>query len=198
MPLPDRREDVLSIAAEVFAQKGVASTTMRDLGQATKMHPGSLYHYFESKNVLVHTILERLINDLADRMSALNVDDLEPLPAMRAMIEGVLRLIDDHPHATVMFQEDRRYLRDQGLVRGSDPRANIVREQWLRTLNRGIEAGVFRSDIDQQVIYRAIRDTLWATVRWPNRGSFTTAEFADTMTALLLTGVLADTTNERK
>lgn len=191
MPLPDRREDVLNIAAEVFARKGIASTTMRDLGQAARLHPGSLYHYFESKNMLVHTILERLINDLADRLNALHVHQLAPLTAMRAMIAEVLRIIADHPHATVMFQDDRRYLRDQGLMQPSDPRADAVRALWLQTLHRGIESGVFRQDIDQQVIYRTIRDALWATVRWPNRDSFSTEEFADVMTALLLTGVLA-------
>ena len=52
-----RRDEILSIAAEQFAERGVASTTVRDIGSAAGILSGSLYHHFESKEQMVAELL---------------------------------------------------------------------------------------------------------------------------------------------
>ena len=47
---------------------------------------------------------------------------------------------------------------------------------WVDVLTEGIEQGVFRPDIDVDLVYRFIRDTTWVSVRWYQPGGALTAE----------------------
>jgi AcrR family transcriptional regulator len=53
----DRRELIVSRAAEMFARKGTRSTTVREIANAVGMLSGSPYHYFDSKDTIVEEIL---------------------------------------------------------------------------------------------------------------------------------------------
>src|SRR3546814_3574040 len=61
---PDRREKILESSAELFARKGVATTTVREIGDAAGVFSGSLYHYFKSKNAIVAELMRGFITDI--------------------------------------------------------------------------------------------------------------------------------------
>jgi TetR/AcrR family transcriptional regulator, cholesterol catabolism regulator len=65
-----------------------------------------------------------------------------------------------------------------------------VQKTWLDVINAGVESGVFRSDIDPQILYRILRDVVWQSVRWyrPTAGH-TLRQLADDCTSLLLDGM---------
>ena len=44
-----RREELLAIAASLFAERGFKNTTVRDIADAAGILSGSLYHHFDSK-----------------------------------------------------------------------------------------------------------------------------------------------------
>jgi hypothetical protein len=44
--------------------------------------------------------------------------------------------------------------------------ARTVRSAWMKVLEEGAAAGVFRSDVPVKVIYPLLRDGLWLTARW--------------------------------
>src|SRR5829696_4470142 len=44
-----RRSDILDAAAAVFAERGYFNTSMKDIADRLGMQPGSLYHYYPSK-----------------------------------------------------------------------------------------------------------------------------------------------------
>ena len=47
---------VLEAAAGLFAQRGYAATSMRDIAQAAAMLPGSLYYHFAAKEDLLAAV----------------------------------------------------------------------------------------------------------------------------------------------
>jgi TetR/AcrR family transcriptional regulator, cholesterol catabolism regulator len=51
-----RRLDIIRAAARLFAARGYAGTSMRDIAAAVGMLPGSLYYHFPSKEVLIEQI----------------------------------------------------------------------------------------------------------------------------------------------
>jgi TetR/AcrR family transcriptional regulator, cholesterol catabolism regulator len=53
-----RREQLLDAALEVFVSKGIDRATVKDIAQAAGVTPGLLYHYFDSKDTLLATLLE--------------------------------------------------------------------------------------------------------------------------------------------
>jgi TetR/AcrR family transcriptional regulator len=51
-----RREDILKAASEVFSEKGFSGATMESIGKRAELSPGTIYHYFESKDNLYASI----------------------------------------------------------------------------------------------------------------------------------------------
>lgn len=65
------RKELLSKCFDLFAQKGYASITMRQIAQGLGVSTGTLYHYFPSKEALFYQLVEELtqqdiINFLAE------------------------------------------------------------------------------------------------------------------------------------
>jgi AcrR family transcriptional regulator len=55
----ERKLQILDTALTVFAEKGFANTTIKDIARAAGMSDGLLYHYFTSKEKLLETAVER-------------------------------------------------------------------------------------------------------------------------------------------
>jgi AcrR family transcriptional regulator len=54
----DRREQILEAALRVFARKGFARSTNKDIATEAGITPGLIYHYFESKEALLQAVIE--------------------------------------------------------------------------------------------------------------------------------------------
>lgn len=53
-----RREQLLEVAAHLFADQGVDGTSTKDLARAAGVSPALLYHYFPSKEELMLAVVE--------------------------------------------------------------------------------------------------------------------------------------------
>jgi AcrR family transcriptional regulator len=179
----------MALAAGLFATKGIAATTVRDIGEAAGVFSGSLYHYFPSKDAIVSEILGRYMDDIHHRFAGVAERSPSPEATVRGLVRETLEIIDEHPHPTAMYQNDRQYLRDHGLLEPVDSASRAVRNFWMVALRAGVADGSFRDDIPPELFYRSVRDTLWATTHWPNRGRYSTAEFADLLAGLFFDGL---------
>jgi hypothetical protein len=66
------------------------------------------------------------------------------------------------------------------------------RQVWLTQLQEGMESGDLKSDLDLELAYRFIRDTVWVAVRWYRPGGELPArKVADQYLSILLDGIAA-------
>ena len=184
----DRRDEIMRLAAELFATKGIAPTTVRDIGERAGVFSGSLYHFFRSKNAIVAEILSGFMADIDQRFRRVVETSTSARETVRGLIRQTLAVIEEHPHPTAIYQQNRQYLRDNGLLDVVDAPSRTVRDYWLTALAAGVADGSFRSDIPAEVFYRTVRDTLWASMHWPGRDDYTTDEFTDLLVALFFGG----------
>ncbi len=185
---PDRRAQILSTSAELFATKGIAATTVRDIGETAGVFSGSLYHYFKSKNAIASEILRLFMDDIMRRFNEVGQRTDTPAETVHGLILETLLVIEEHPYPTAIYQNDRQYLRDNGLLDPIDSASRAVRAHWLVAIRAGADAGTFRSDVPPEIFYRTVRDTLWSTNHWPDREGHSATAFADMMTSLFFTG----------
>jgi AcrR family transcriptional regulator len=54
------RERVLGAAAETFARRGLAGTSVRDIAKQARIRVSTLYHYFPSKEALYEEVQQRV------------------------------------------------------------------------------------------------------------------------------------------
>jgi len=188
-----RRDELLSIAADLFARRGFKNTTVRDIAEAAGILSGSLYHHFDSKESMVDEILSSFQAGLFARYDEIVASDLDP----RAKFEAVIRVSFDaihHHHAEVaIYQNDAGFLSSFDRFAYLDDRNAQLHEIWSGLLEDGVASGAFRPDLDVEVVYRFIRDTVWVAVRWYRPGAALSAdEVAQQYLAILLDGISAD------
>ena len=162
----DRRQELMATAGRVFAQKGVGNTTMRDIADEAGILSGSLYHHFRSKDTLLEGVLRRGLDDLTVRYEAVRDADLDPWVAVIELISVGLQFVVDEHDVTAIVQNDYTYLHDvEGFAFVEDYSARH-RRIWRDVLQRGVEAGEFRADIDLDVAYRSMMGSIVSVVRW--------------------------------
>jgi AcrR family transcriptional regulator len=93
----DTRHRIEDRAIRLFAEKGVAETSVRDIARAVDISEGALYRHFESKEDLVWKVFERHYVEFAARLSALAAAEHTTRARLAAMIRGFCEAHDENP-----------------------------------------------------------------------------------------------------
>lgn len=190
VPANSRRDELLSIAAALFAVKGFKNTTVRDIADAAGILSGSLYHHFDSKESMVDEILKTFQEELFGQYDEILGSDLDPLAKLEQAVLVSFLAIDRHRDEVAIFQNEAAYLLTFERFAYLADRNRQSREVWLTLLRGGIDAGVLRSDLDLELTYRFIRDTVWVAVSWYRPGGRRThTEIARQYLSILLEGI---------
>ncbi len=186
----DRRRAILDGAAALFARKGVAATTVREIGIEVGILSGSLYHHFESKEAMVDEIISSFFDELRARYKQVLASDADARTRLHEMVLASLEVGQAHSHAIGIYQNDVNYLSQLDRFAYLGNNAREVQASWLAIIKSGIAEGVFRDDIDPKIAYNLIRDAIWLSVRWfkPTR-DYSTARLAEHCTSLFLDGL---------
>ncbi|MEB3063788.1 MULTISPECIES: TetR family transcriptional regulator KstR2 [Mycolicibacter] len=171
-----RRDELLNLAAEMIAERGLHATTVRDIADAAGILSGSLYHHFASKEAMVDEVLRDFLDWLFDRYQQIIDSHANPLDRLTGLFLASFDAIE-HRHAqVVIYQDEAKRLSDQERFSYVDERNRQQRKMWLDVLQQGVAEGYFRPDLDVDLVYRFIRDTTWVSVRWYRPGGTLTAE----------------------
>ena len=171
-----RREELLELAAGMFAERGLRATTVRDIADAAGILSGSLYHHFKSKEEMVDEVLRTFLDWLFDRYQHIIDTEPNPLARLRGLFLASFDAIEYHHAEVVIYQDEAKRLSGQPRFGYIDDLNRRQRKMWVDLLKQGIEQGYFPADIDVDLVYRFIRDTTWVSVRWYQPGGPLTAE----------------------
>ncbi|RVU28087.1 TetR/AcrR family transcriptional regulator [Streptomyces antnestii] len=161
-----RRGELLGIAAELFATRGYAETTVRDIADEAGILSGSLYHHFSSKEEMLDEILRDFLGPLLERFIAIEKEGENPEQILDELIRHSFAAIDASPVAVALYQNESTMLNRQSGFEYVAEIGKKIEKIWLQVLKAGQKSGVFRSDVDVNLSYRFIRDAIWSTVRW--------------------------------
>jgi AcrR family transcriptional regulator len=140
------RARLLEVAQAVFAETGL-DLEVNDIASRAQLGVGTLYRHFGNREDLLRAIMIRTVEDAHAQISqsiAPYVDD--PRAALQALVSAGLRVQQQYrPLFSVML--------DQRLTKLFDPaHREALRAQALDPargiIERGIQAGVFREDLD--------------------------------------------------
>ncbi len=187
---PTRREELLALAAGLFAQKGFRNTTVRDIADAAGILSGSLYHHFDSKESMVDEILRTFQDELFGQYDAILRSDDDARSKLERAVEVSFAAIDQHPHEVAIFQNEAAHLGDFERFAYLAERNAQSRSVWITLLREGVASGALRGDLDVELTYRFIRDTVWVAVGWYRPGGKLTHDvIARQYLTILLDGI---------
>jgi AcrR family transcriptional regulator len=185
----ERREQILNSAGELFATKGVAATTVREIGNAVGLLSGSLYHYFDSKDAMVEQLVSDFLQDLTAAYPKVRAENDDPRTSLAGLIRASFHLVAKHPYACHIYQHDFNYLRTLPRYALLDEMAKDGERSWLDLLNEGATQGQFRREVEPIVFYRFCRDAIFLSVRWYRPGGRRTIDdLADSFITVVMEG----------
>lgn len=188
-----RREELLGLAATMFAERGLRATTVRDIADAAGILSGSLYHHFSSKEEMVDEVLRGFLDWLFDRYQQVIDTEPNPLARFKGLFMASFDAIENHHAEVVIYQDEAKRLSGQPRFGYVDELNRRQRKMWVEVLTEGIAQGYFRPDVDVDLVYRFIRDTTWVSVRWYQPGGPLTAEQVGRQyLSIVLGGITAD------
>ncbi len=187
-----RRDELLEIAAELFATKGFKNTTVRDIADAAGILSGSLYHHFDSKESMVDEILSSFQDELFGKYTEILAGTADPRAKLEATVRVSFEAIDKRRNEVAIFQNEAAFLGTFDRFSYLAERNRQSRDVWLTLLDEGVRSGALRRDLDVELVYRFIRDTVWVAVRWYRPGAkLTYHDVADQYLTILLDGITA-------
>jgi AcrR family transcriptional regulator len=155
------RARLLAVAQAVFAEAGL-DLEVDDIASRAQLGVGTLYRHFGTREDLLRAIVTRTVEDAMEQIrSAIQPHADDPRATLQALVVTGRRVQQQYRSLLAV-------LRDPRLTKLFDPaQRDAWREQVLDiadvVIARGIQAGVFREDLD--------RDLAAATII----GSFTSA-----------------------
>lgn len=95
-----KRDKILTAAAGVFAQRGVAGASMAEVAKACGISKGNIYHYYDSKLAILFDILDSYLCRLRDRVIAVQLDANNVQTALETLCIEILDSYQgmDHEH----------------------------------------------------------------------------------------------------
>jgi AcrR family transcriptional regulator len=136
-----RRAEILAAAAQVFAQKGYAGATTREIAEAADVAEGTLYNYFGGKREILLAIAGE--SEAPMELALLEVVGMEERPAMVAMFEKALDISDTQlPFLRTLLSE--AWVDDTLLQEFVIARLERVQQRLQAYVTAHIAAGTFR------------------------------------------------------
>lgn len=147
-----RREEIINAAEKIFFEKGLAQATMDEIAEAAELSKGTLYLYYKSKEDLYLAVAMKGNEILYQMFSEVLASGEPPIQMIANLGEAYYEY----------FKNNRNYFRMFYFFENSQVQSQVSPEMmdlcqegdrrvWdlvISILQRGIDAGVLRKDID--------------------------------------------------
>ena len=138
-----RRQAIIDTSARIFAQRGYHATGITELCVANDLGKGALYHYIGSKEALLASIHDRVMDEVmlgADRVAAAGGSPSQQLAMLGSEL---LDVIHRYPHHVWVFLHEFPALTGERAAQFRERRRDYERRVEA-VLQAGVASGEFR------------------------------------------------------
>ena len=138
----DRQSEIIRVAVELAADKGVDSVTTQDMADAMQLTQGAIFRHFATKDDIWVAVMQWIRDRLMKVLDKAAADATDPLNAIERMFFAHITFISKHPAIPrLMFSEllhkKNSKLRQliQGIISGYEAKiAGLLEEAKSRSL----------------------------------------------------------------
>lgn len=143
-PAEERKNEILDVAEQLFAEKGFDNASTNDIINRIGIARGTLYHHFGSKEEILDALVDRMAREGLARARGIIAD--KSLPLLERLSGAVIALGIDSGAGTEVLEQIHKpqnallhQKMQESMVRGVVP---LISE----LIKEGNEAGIFKSD----------------------------------------------------
>jgi AcrR family transcriptional regulator len=161
------RERIVKAAADLFMERGFGGTTVREIGERAGVGQSSLYHHARSKGQLLAELHAKHVQDISGRLEAIIESQDSPAAQLREVVKALLAMVHTHKAVVTVYLRESYALSDEardGVAVARKKNDTIIE----RIIQRGIDSGEFRKDLDVTLTRRAILGMCNWAYQWFN------------------------------
>lgn len=168
---PHRRDEILTAATRLFADKGYHATGMDDIGAAAGITGPAIYRHFKSKEDILETLMIERSTAVVARADEIVSEAATPETALEGLVRLYVEAVLDNPAMGSIGVLERRTLRPE--IRAVVERAERhYFEDWVHALAQvrpdlsdaetrvivqavtglGLMGGTYRSGLDRELL----------------------------------------------
>ena len=148
---------ILAAARDEFAECGLGGARVDRIAERAGLNKRLIYYYFEDKESLFQAVLELAYRDIRTEEAKLHLADLEPVTAVRRLVEFTWDYYLAHPEFITLLNSANlhkaRHLAES--KRARELNSPLV-ETLATVLERGRRDGSFRGGVDPVQLYVSI------------------------------------------
>lgn len=145
----ETREKILDIASEQFSKFGARTVTMEDIARMAGVSKKTIYQEFADKKDLVKEVFAKILEEDRKKITKIQEGEdkvIEHLVEMSQLMRE--RLTSINP---LVIVEVQKYFPEAWKI-FEEFKTNCIQEDLVRVLDRGIELGYFRPEIDSKIM----------------------------------------------
>lgn len=155
----DQCKTILSRAAQLFAEKGYAGTSMNEVAEACGMSKPLLYHYFRDKYSLLVNIAEGHVTRLEAVVDEVWRQTTDKQTRLERLIRRFVEEYAGAQHAHRVLTGDVRYLNDEDRERILEGERRVV-AGFARAIRE------LRPEVDQAQLATPLTMLLFGMINW--------------------------------
>lgn len=184
-----QREQVLALAAQLFASHGYTATTMQQLADACGVSKATLYHYVRDKHDLLAQITRSHVARLEALVAEVEAAEREPRARLEALILRFMHAYERAQHEHRVLTEDVKFL-------DVTEREAVLAGQRRVVAAFAASIGALRPDLQGALLGKPLAMLLFGMINWTftwlrSGGPLTHARLAPLVTELFLGGLAA-------
>ncbi|WP_196594462.1 TetR/AcrR family transcriptional regulator [Pectinatus sottacetonis] len=146
------KQAIVTSATKLFAEKGVAETSIADIMKESKLGLGTFYNYFESKEALLKELLNQLAEDIRASFSFISQTRTTYKEILQEIVLETAKLLDKNRFVLPLFiKAADKSAMPAGSEHGNNA-APLFKYIFDGIIRNGQKNGEFRDDIPAGVI----------------------------------------------
>jgi AcrR family transcriptional regulator len=191
MKITDRKTEIITVAAQLFKEKGYSAVTMRDIAQAMDIKAASLYNHIKSKQEILVLIVIEIAEEFTNTMDEVVSSNETTIKKIERIIQLHIDITLRDANALACLNNDWMHLADAELTYFIKMREDYE-ENFRTIIKKGIEDGEIKN-LNLEVIIFSTLSTLRTLYLWyGKKKSPNPSVLKSNMIQVLLNGIVID------
>jgi len=198
------RELLLDAATTLFAERGIAATTMAEIAASVGVNPAMIHYYFKTRDSLLDTIIEERIGRIIDMIwEPVTGEEDDPLIMVRDLVNRIVNTCETMPWLPSLWIREivneggtlrEKMLNNIPIDKMNKFSAKIAEGQKQRVINSGIDSRLLIGSIIGLTMLPLATAKLRDQI--PTMKGLSSEDIVCHVTALLFTGLTNPSNSE--
>ena len=151
--MQDTKSRILSEAETLFGKKGIRETSIDDICHQVGISKRTFYQYYRQKEDLIADFISIGMDKIQQDLDSF-ISQREPVEILLSLSSQAAKKVLFNPPPAFVEEIKKYYY--QIFVKASKDRSRFVKDSLLDFLQKGIDSGQFRSDLDVPAVLKML------------------------------------------